>query len=87
MGLQGGSGTITNCYYVNPQAGSPINACTVSGAKQAYTAATAPANLGEEVQAYGMVKAYQNGILYDGKVLRGSRQHQSGQRCRQQHND
>ena len=67
MGLQGGSGTITNCYYVNPQAGSPINACTVSGAKQAYTAATAPANLGEEVQAYGMVKAYQNGILYDGK--------------------
>ena len=32
MGLQGGSGTITNCYYVNPQIGSPTNACTVSGA-------------------------------------------------------
>ena len=62
MGLQKAAGTITNCYYMNPQVGSPQNACTVSGAKQAYTAATAPAN-----QAYGMVKAYQNGILYDGK--------------------
>ena len=30
MGLQGGSGTITNCYYLNPQVGSPKNACTVS---------------------------------------------------------
>ena len=67
MGLQKGSGTITNCYYMNPQVGSPQNACTVSGAKQAYTAATAPANRGKLVQAYGMVKAYQNGILYDGK--------------------
>ena len=67
MGLQGGSGTITNCYYMNPQVGSPQNACTVSGAKQAYTAATAPANLGNLVQNYGMVKAYANGILFDGK--------------------
>jgi len=67
MGLQNGSGTITNCYYMNPQVGSPQNACTVSGAKQAYTAATAPANLGSLVEDYGMVKAYQNGILYDGK--------------------
>ena len=67
MGLQKAAGTITNCYYMNPQVGSPQNACTVSGAKQAYTAATAPANLGNLVQAYGMVKAYQNGILYDGK--------------------
>jgi hypothetical protein len=66
MGLQGGSGTITNCYYMNPQVGSPQNACTVSGAKQAYTAATAPNNLGEEVQAYGTLTAYENGILYDG---------------------
>jgi len=66
MGLQKGSGTITNCYYMNPQVGSPQNACTVSGAKQAYTAATAPANLGSKVQAYGMVKAYQNGILVGG---------------------
>ena len=67
MGLQSASGTITNCYYTTPQIGSPSNVCTVSGATEAYTAATAPANLGEEVQAYGMVKAYQNGILYDGK--------------------
>jgi len=66
MGLQNGSGTITNCYYMNPQVGSPKNACTVSGAKQAYTAATAPANLGSEVQDCGMVKAYQNGILVGG---------------------
>ena len=67
MGLQKAAGTITNCYYTTPQIGSPSNVCTVSGATEAYTAATAPANLGEEVQAYGMVKAYQNGILYDGK--------------------
>ena len=66
MGLQGGSGTITNCYYVNPQVGSPRNACTVSGAKQAYTAATTPANIGSEVQDYGTLTAYENGILYDG---------------------
>ena len=66
MGLQNGSGTITNCYYMNPQVGSPKNACTVSGAKQAYTAATAPANLGSLVEDYGMVKAYQNGILVGG---------------------
>lgn len=39
MGLQGGSGTITDCYYVNPQVGSPSNACTVSGAAQVYTSA------------------------------------------------
>ena len=63
MGLQGGSGTITNCYYLNPQVGSPKNACTVSGAKQAYAFTTAPANLGELVKDYGMVKAYANGIL------------------------
>ena len=67
MGLQSGKGTITNCYYMNPQTGSPRNVCTVSGAKQAYTAATAPANLGNLVQNYGIVKAYANGILFDGK--------------------
>ena len=66
MGLQGGSGTITNCYYLNPQVGSPKNACTVSGAKQAYAFTTAPANLGSLVEDYGMVKAYQNGILVGG---------------------
>ena len=36
IGLQGGSGTITNCYYLNPQKGSPSNACTVSGAYRVY---------------------------------------------------
>ena len=66
MGLQGGSGTIDNCYYVTPQIGSPENACTVSGAKQAVATATAPANLGDAVEDYGMVKAYQNGILVGG---------------------
>ena len=66
MGLQGTTGTITNCYYLNPQVGEPRNACTVSGAKQAYTTATAPANLGSLVEDYGMVKAYANGILVGG---------------------
>ncbi len=66
MGLQKAAGTMTNCYYVTPQKGAPQNACTVSGAKQAYTAATAPANLGDLVQDYGMVKAYANGILFGG---------------------
>jgi len=66
MGLQKAAGTMTNCYYVTPQKGAPQNACTVSGAKQAYTAATAPANLGDLVEDYGMVEAYANGILYGG---------------------
>ncbi|MBP5339049.1 MAG: hypothetical protein J6Z14_07075 [Prevotella sp.] len=38
MGLQKAAGTITNCYYVNPQLGEPTNACTVSGALQVYNA-------------------------------------------------
>ena len=42
MGLQGEKGTIENSYYVHTQIGSPANACTVSGALQAYT--SAPAN-------------------------------------------
>ena len=67
MGLQKAAGTMTNCYYVTPQKGAPQNACTLSGARQANTAATAPANLGSEVQDYGIVKAYANGILFDGK--------------------
>ena len=66
MGLQGGSGTITNCYYLNLQIGSPSNACTVSGAKRAEAHATAPDNLGDLVQDYGIVKAYANGLLYAG---------------------
>ena len=51
--------TIINCYYTQ--------AYGTEQGKQAYTAATTPANLGSEVQDYGMVKAYQNGILFDGK--------------------
>ena len=42
MGLQKAAGTITNCYYVNPQMAEPKNACTVSGASQVY--ATLPDN-------------------------------------------
>ena len=70
MGLQGGSGTITNCYYLNPQVGEPRNACTVSGTAQgtlAMRTATAPSGIGNEVQNYGMVMAYENGLLFGGK--------------------
>ena len=67
IGLQGNAGAITNCYYLKPQDGNPTNACTVSGAKQAYAFTTAPANLGELEQDYGTIKVYQNGILYNGK--------------------
>ena len=67
MGLQGGSGTITNCYYVNPQVGSPINACTVSGAIQALTDAEIQP-LGEPVATYSTsgINVYANGISYGG---------------------
>ncbi len=67
MGLQNNKGTITNCYYMNPKEGSPSNACTVNGSKHAYTFDTTPANLGDAGTDYGMVKAYANGILFDGK--------------------
>ena len=67
MGLQGGSGTITNCYYVNPQVGSPQNACTVSGAVQALTDAEIQP-LGEPVATYSTsgINVYANGISYGG---------------------
>ena len=70
MGLQGGSGTITGCYYVTPQIGSPSNVCTVSGAQQAYAYYAAPANLGAAVADgnYGYITAYQNGLLYGGST-------------------
>ena len=42
MGLQSNIGTITNCYYVNTQIGSPANVCTLSGYYQAF--ASAPEN-------------------------------------------
>ena len=53
--------TIDNCYYV-----ATDNLPTDQGTA-AYTAATTPANLGNLVQNYGIVKAYANGILFDGK--------------------
>ena len=37
IGLQGNSGTITDCYYVNAQKNSPSNPCDVSGAYRVYT--------------------------------------------------
>ena len=64
MGLNPSQGTITNSYYVNPKLGN--SSCTLNGAKQAIVLTSAPDNLGTLVQNYGMVKAYQNGILYDG---------------------
>ena len=66
MGLQGGSGTIANCYYVKPQIGSPSHACTVSGAKQAYAFVSAPTNLGNLEHNYGTMTVYENGILFGG---------------------
>ena len=67
MGLQGGSGTITNCYYVNPQVGSPINACTVSGAIQALTDAEI-LPVGEPTATYttSSITVYVNGISHGG---------------------
>jgi hypothetical protein len=66
MGLQGGSGTITNCYYVNPQVGSPINACTVSGAIQAVTDAEI-LPVGDPTATYTVsdITVYVNGINHD----------------------
>ena len=52
--------TITNCYYV-----ATTNLPTDQGT-EAVATATAPANLGSLVEDYGMVKAYQNGILVGG---------------------
>ena len=64
MGLQGGSGTITNCYYRTPQIGLPDLVCTVSGAKQVYAFNAALGIPSELVCDYGIVKAYQDGILF-----------------------
>jgi len=48
-----------NCYYTE----------TMGSAQgtHAYALATAPANLGNLVQDYGMLQTYENGILYGGK--------------------
>ena len=54
-----GNVTVTNCYYTETRG-------MVQGT-EAIVFTAAPANLGELVQDYGMVKAYQNGIQFDGK--------------------
>ena len=74
IGLQGGSGSITNCYYVKPQIGSPTNACTVSGAKQAYTitgdTGVTMANSGEVRITYDVSRlTFYNGGLKYGEML------------------
>ena len=58
----GNNGTLTieNSYFVATD-NLPANQGT-----QAVATATAPANLGSLVEDYGMVKAYQNGILVGG---------------------
>jgi len=50
--------TITNCYYTE--------ALGTAQGTEAIAVTTAPANLGSLVEDYGMVKAYQNGILVGG---------------------
>ena len=67
MGLQGGSGTITNCYYVTPQIGNPTNACTVSGAIQAVTDAEI-LPVGDPTATYNVsdITVYVNGINHNG---------------------
>ena len=67
MGLQGGSGTITNCYYLNPQVRSPRNACTVSGAIQALTDAEI-LPVGDPTATYTVsdITVYVNGINHNG---------------------
>ena len=52
--------TITNCYYV-----ATTNLPTDQGTAAVATA-TAPANLGSLVEDYGMLTAYENGILAGG---------------------
>ena len=53
----GGTITVTNSYKTTD---------TGSYGTQVFATATATANLGDEVEDYGMVKAYTNGILYGG---------------------
>ena len=51
--------SITGCYYTQDYG-------KTQGAK-AIALASAPASLGEQVKDYGMLKAYESGILFDGK--------------------
>lgn len=67
MGLQKAAGTITSCYYLNPQVGEPCNACTVSGAIQALTDAEI-LPVGDPTATYNVsdITVYVNGINHDG---------------------
>ena len=58
--VQADNPAIDNSYYTQTIRAS------LQGTK-AYALTSAPANLGSLVQDYGMMTAYENGILYDGK--------------------
>ena len=62
MGLQGNKGTITGCYYMNAQMGSPAKACTVRGAYQVATT-----NTGGEV--YKPVTAIDGNTYYTACIV------------------
>ena len=51
--------SVTGCYYTQDYG-------TVQGTK-AIALASAPVSLGEQVKDYGMLKAYEGGIFFDGK--------------------
>ena len=53
--------TIEGCYFIDTD-----NLPADQGTK-AITLASAPGNLGDLVKDYGMLKAYQNGLFFDGK--------------------
>ena len=55
--MDAGTVSVTNCCKTTSVG---------SYGKQCLSVTTAPANLGEQVQAYDVLTAYQNGILYDG---------------------
>ena len=52
-------GVLNNCYYNDVAAATSL----IKEGKQAYALATAPANLGDLVQDFGVMTAYENGIL------------------------
>ena len=55
---------------MNAQVGSPRNACTVEGAKQAEASETTPQYLGDEKQQYALLTVYANGIFFGGKYYK-----------------
>ncbi len=57
--VRGGEPTITGCYYTETMGEAQ--------GKKAAARATTPDNLGGLVKDYGMLKAYESGIFFDGK--------------------